>query len=71
MGAERLEILRELVPAANKLLGTNQDVETVVPNLQAATAALGLHFVVGYASSERLRVSHSTAIFTTMLKHFL
>jgi putative tryptophan/tyrosine transport system substrate-binding protein len=55
MTAKRLEVLRELVPAA-KVIGllanpTNPNAETVVPALHDTADALGLHLVVGYASS--------------------
>ena len=56
MASKRLEVLRELVPAA-KIIGlltnpTNSNIEVVVPDLHATAAALGLNVVVGYASSE-------------------
>jgi putative tryptophan/tyrosine transport system substrate-binding protein len=56
MAAKRLEVLRELVPAA-KIIGllanpANPNVETVVPDLHDTAGALGLHLVVGYASSQ-------------------
>jgi len=56
MAAKRLEVLRELVPAA-KIIGlltnpTNSNVEIVVPDLHATAGALGLDVVVGYASSQ-------------------
>jgi putative ABC transport system substrate-binding protein len=57
MAAKRLEVLRELVPAA-KIIGllanpTNPNVETVVPDLHDAAGVLGLQLVLGYASGER------------------
>jgi putative ABC transport system substrate-binding protein len=56
MAAKRLEVLRELVPAA-KIIGlltnpANPNIEIVVPDLHATAGALGLHLVVGYASSQ-------------------
>src|SRR5262245_43609829 len=56
LAAKRLEVLRELVPAA-KIIGllanpANPNVETVVPDLHAAAGALGLHLIVGYASGQ-------------------
>ena len=56
MGAKRLEVLREFVPAA-KIIGlltnpANPNVDTVVPDLHDTAGALGLHLVVGYASSQ-------------------
>jgi putative tryptophan/tyrosine transport system substrate-binding protein len=56
MAAKRLEVLRELVPAA-KIFGllanpTNPSIEIVVPDLHATAGSLGLHLVVGYASSQ-------------------
>ena len=56
LAAKRLEVLRELVPAA-KTIGllanpANPNVETVVPELHATAGALGLHLVVGYASGQ-------------------
>jgi ABC-type uncharacterized transport system substrate-binding protein len=56
MGAKRLEVLRELVPTA-KIIGlltnpNNQNIETVVPDLHATAASLGLQLVVGFASGE-------------------
>ena len=56
MAAKRLEVLRELVPAA-KIIGlltnpANPNVEIVVPDLHDTAGALGLHLVVGYASSQ-------------------
>jgi ABC-type uncharacterized transport system substrate-binding protein len=56
MAAKRLEVLRELVPAA-KIIGllsnpTNPSVEIVVPDLPAAAAAFGLHLTVGHASGQ-------------------
>jgi putative tryptophan/tyrosine transport system substrate-binding protein len=56
MTAKRLEVLRELVPAA-KVIGllanpTNPNAETVVPALHDTASALGLHLVVGYATSQ-------------------
>ena len=55
MAAKRLEVLRELVPAA-KIIGllsnpANPNVETVVPDLRDTANALGRRLVVGYASS--------------------
>src|SRR5262245_22958935 len=57
MTAKRLEVLRELAPAA-KVIGllanpTNPNAETVVPALHDTAGALGLHLVVGYATSPR------------------
>ena len=56
LAAKRLEVLRELVPAA-KTIGlltnpTNSNVEIVVPDLHATAGALGLRIVIGYASSQ-------------------
>jgi len=56
LAAKRLEVLRELVPAA-KTIGLlanpgNPNVETVVPELHATAGALGLQLVVGYASGQ-------------------
>src|SRR5215813_3198956 len=56
MTAKRLEVLREIVPAA-KIIGllinpANRNVETVVPDLRHTADALGLELVVGHASSE-------------------
>src|SRR5262245_3358391 len=56
LAAKRLEVLRELVPAA-KIIGllanpANPNVETVVPDLHSAAGALGLQVIVGYASNE-------------------
>jgi putative ABC transport system substrate-binding protein len=56
MAAKRLEVFRELVPAA-KIIGlltnpANPNVDTVVPDLHDTAGALGLHVVVGYASSQ-------------------
>jgi len=56
MTAKRLEVLRELAPAA-KVIGllanpTNPNAETVVPALHDTAGALGLHLVVGYATSQ-------------------
>jgi putative ABC transport system substrate-binding protein len=53
---QRLEVLRELVPAA-KIIGlltnpANPNVEIVVPDLHVAAAAFGLHLIVGYASGQ-------------------
>src|SRR5262245_63009548 len=55
LAAKRLEVLRELVPAA-KIIGllanpANPNVETVVPDLRDTANALGRRLVVGYASS--------------------
>jgi ABC-type uncharacterized transport system substrate-binding protein len=56
LAAKRLEVLRELVPEIRSLglltNPANPSVETVVPDLHATAGALGLHFVVGYASSQ-------------------
>ena len=56
LAAKRLEVLRELVPAA-KTIGlltnpTNSNVETVLPDLRAAAGPLGLDLVVGYANTQ-------------------
>jgi putative tryptophan/tyrosine transport system substrate-binding protein len=56
LAAKRLEVLRELVPAA-KIIGllanpANSNVETVVPELHATARMLGLHLVVRYAASK-------------------
>jgi putative ABC transport system substrate-binding protein len=56
MATKRLEVLRELVPAA-KIIGllsnpTNPSVEIVVPDLHAAAGASGLHLIVRYASGQ-------------------
>jgi ABC-type uncharacterized transport system substrate-binding protein len=56
MAAKRLEVFRELVPAA-KIIGlltnpANANVDTRVPDLHNAAGALGLGLVVGYASSQ-------------------
>jgi putative tryptophan/tyrosine transport system substrate-binding protein len=55
MAEKRLEVLRELVPAA-KTIGllanpANPNVETVVPGLHDTADALGLHLVAKYGSS--------------------
>src|SRR5215831_20213116 len=55
MAEKRLEVLRELVPAA-KTIGllanpANPNAETVVPDLHDTAGALGLHLVVRYGSS--------------------
>jgi putative ABC transport system substrate-binding protein len=56
LAAKRLEVLRELVPEIRNLglltNPANPSVETVVPDLHATAGALGLHLVVGYASSQ-------------------
>jgi putative ABC transport system substrate-binding protein len=56
LAAKRLEVLRELVPGA-KVIGlltnpNNSNAEVVVPDLHATAGALGLHIVIGYASSQ-------------------
>jgi putative ABC transport system substrate-binding protein len=55
MAEKRLEVLRELVPAA-KTIGllanpANPNAETVVPDLHDTAGALGLHLVVRYGSN--------------------
>jgi putative ABC transport system substrate-binding protein len=55
MAEKRLEVLRELVPAA-KIIGllanpANPNAEIVVPGLHDTAGALGLHLVVRYGSS--------------------
>jgi putative ABC transport system substrate-binding protein len=56
LAAKRLEVLRELVPAVRNVglltNPANPNVEIVVPDLHATAGALGLHLVVGYASSQ-------------------
>jgi len=56
LAAKRLEVLRELVPAA-KIIGlltnpANSNVAAVLPDLRAAAHALGLDVVVGYANTQ-------------------
>jgi putative tryptophan/tyrosine transport system substrate-binding protein len=55
LAAKRLEVLRELVPAA-RTVGlltnpTNSNAETVVPELRATAGALGIDLVVGHSNS--------------------
>ena len=55
LAAKRLEMLRELVPAA-RTVGlltnpTNSNAETVVPELRATAGALGIDLVVGHSDS--------------------
>jgi len=56
LAAKRLEVLRELVPAVRNVglltNPANPNVEIAVPDLHATAGALGLHLVVGYASSQ-------------------
>ena len=53
LAAKRLEVLRELVPEIRNLgLLTNPANPSVETDLHATAGALGLHLVVGYASSQ-------------------
>jgi len=59
LAAKRLDVLRELVPAA-RTIGllinpANPNVETVVPDLRTTAGSLGLELVVGYASLRERR----------------
>jgi ABC-type uncharacterized transport system substrate-binding protein len=71
LAAKRLDVLRELVPAARTigLLSNpaNPNVQTVVSDLHATAGALGLELVVGYANSE----SDADPVFFSRLEHLI
>ena len=75
MAAKRLEVLRELVPAA-KIIGlltnpANPNVETVVPDLHDTAHALGLRSSLSDMPAAKVTLtSHSKVLLGVAFKHF-